>query len=70
MTNENYEIIKKAIAEANTSFWKQKAIEMFAEFKDEGYTICGKPCLKQEAIESFEKYSGLTLNELGVKAHD
>ena len=70
MANKNYEIIKKAIAEANKSFWKQKAFEMFAEFKDEGYTICGKPCLKQEAIESFEKCSGFTLNELGVKAHD
>jgi len=69
MTNKNYEIIKKQIAEANKSFWKQKAIEMFAEFKDEGYAICGKSCLKQEAIESFEKHSGFTLNELGVK-HD
>ena len=69
MKNKNYEIIKKQIAEANKSFWKQKAIEMFAEFKDEGYTICGEKCTKQEAIESFEKYSGYTLNELGVK-HD
>ena len=42
---------------------------MFAEFTDEGYAICGEKCIKQEAIESFEKYSGYTLNELGVK-HD
>ena len=69
MTNKTYEIIKKQIAEANKSFWKQKAIEMFAEFKDGGYTICGEKCTKQEAIESFEKYSGYTLNELGVN-HD
>lgn len=69
MKNKNYEIIKKQIAEANKSFWKQKAFEMFAEFKDEGYTICGEKCTKKEAIESFEKYSGYTLNELGVK-HD
>ena len=64
MTNKTYEIIKQ-IAEAKKSFWKQKAIEMFAEFTNEGYT----KCLRQEAIESFEKYSGYTLNELGVK-HD
>ena len=69
MKTTNYEIIKKQIAEANKSFWKQKAIEMFAEFTDEGYTICGEKCTKKEAIESFEKYSGFTLNELGVK-HD
>lgn len=68
MTNKTYEIIKQ-IAEAKKSFWKQKAIEMFAEFTDEGYAICGEKCIKQEAIESFEKYSGYTLNELGVK-HD
>ena len=52
MTNKNYEIIKKQIAEANKV-----------------YTIRGEKCTKQEAIESFEKYSGYTLNELGVK-HD
>ena len=69
MKNKNYEIIKKQIAEANKSFWKQKALEMFAEFTDAGYTICGVKCTKKEAIESFEKYSGFTLNELGVK-HD
>jgi len=69
MKNKNYEIIKKQIAEANKSFWKQKAIEMFAEFTHESYTICGEKCTKKEAIESFEKYSGFTLNELGVK-HD
>ena len=69
MKTTSFEIIKKQIAEANKSFWKQKAIEMFAEFTDEGYTIRGEKCTKQEAIESFEKYSGYTLNELGVK-HD
>ena len=65
----DYEIIKKQITKANKYFWQQKALEMFAEFTDEGYTICGENCTKQEAIESFEKYSGYTLNELGVK-HD
>ena len=69
MENKNYEIIKKQIAEAKKDRWRQKAHEMFAEFTHEGYTIRGEKCIKQEAIESFEKYSGYTLNELGVK-HD
>ena len=70
MENKNYEIIKKQIAEANKSFWQQKALEMFVfPHTDEGYTICGEKCTKKEAIKSFEKCSGYTLNELGVK-HD
>lgn len=70
MKNKNYEIIKKQIAENNKSFWQQKALEMFVfPHTDEGFTICGEKCTKQEAIESFEKHSGYTLNELGVK-HD
>ena len=70
MKGKNYEIIKKQIAENNKSFWQQKALEMFVfPHTDKGYTICGEKCTKQEAIESFEKHSGYTLNELGVK-HD
>ena len=70
MKNKNYEIIKKQIAETIKERWRQRALEMFVfPHTDEGYTICGERCTKQEAIESFEKYSGYTLNELGVK-HD
>lgn len=68
MENKNYEIIKKQIDEAKKERWREQALEMFAEFH-EGYTIRSEKCTKQEAIESFEKYSGYTLNELGVK-HD
>ena len=68
MKTTNFKNLKKAIAENNKSFWKQRALKMFAEFH-EGYTIRSEKCTKQEAIESFEKYSGYTLNELGVK-HD
>ena len=67
--NKKFENLKKAIAEAKKDRWRKRALEMFAEFTHEGYTIRGEKCTKQEAIESFEKYSGYTLNELGVK-HD
>ena len=70
MENKNYEIIKKQIDEAKKERWREQALEMFVfPHTDEGYTIRGEKCTKQEAIESFEKYSGYTLNELGVK-HD
>ena len=70
MTNKNYEIIKKQIAEARKERWRERALEAFTfPHTDQGYTIRGEKCTKQEAIKSFEKYSGYTLNELGVK-HD
>ena len=68
--NKKFENLKKAIAETKKERWRQRALEMFVfPHTDEGYAIRGKKCLRQEAIESFEKYSGYTLNELGVK-HD
>jgi hypothetical protein len=55
-------------AEANKNFWRQKALEMFDNpFTNEGWKLFGLTCTKQEAIERFEKYTGYTLNELGVK---
>lgn len=68
---KRYKILKAQLAEASRSFWQQKALEMFIfPHTDEGYTIRGEKCTKQEAIESFEKPSGYTLKELGVKAYD
>ena len=68
---KRYKILKAQLAEASRSFWQQKALEMFVfPHTDEGFTICGEKCTKKEAIKSFEKHSGYTLNELGVKAHD